>query len=238
MIFVLCLYHRKKIFIWLYSNRRTRALFDDDPVGKGLPYDVFISYVHQDAELVEGTIVPGLEKSSNLQYKCLVHVRDFVPGRNICEQIIDAVDNSRRTLICLSKDFVLSDWAKIEFEMAHARKRVVLVLVGGLPTKSEMGQLMHDYISTNTYLDATNDPWFWEKLRYALPHKGSRTARNTTFLGLSIRQRVMDFVNPSLTQAGVSQPTGTVIESPPDGTSHFESRGIELNELQSRGTET
>jgi len=205
VVFTLCLYHREKIFIWLYSNPQTRALFLDDPVGKDLPNDVFVSYAHQDAEFVEQTIVPGLEESSNIRYKCLVHVRDFVPGKNISEQIMEAVDMSRKTLVCLSKNFVSSEWANLEFEMAHSRKRVVLVfLPGPMPTKSEMSQLMHEYISANTYLDAANDPWFWEKLRYALPHKGRQQVIRANFLGMRTRWRVhpdqIELGNPSTTQ--------------------------------------
>ena len=138
-------------------------------------------------------------------------MRDFVPGRNISEQVVEAVDSSRKTMVCLSKHFLASDWSKLEFEAAHARKRVVLVLAPGtqLPTKVEMGTLMHEYISTNTYLDA-NDPWFWEKLRYTLPHKGRRATR-ATFLGMRTRRRVyseqMNLVNPSISQVGTSPAT-------------------------------
>ena len=46
-VFTLCLYHRDKIFILMYSNPRFRGFFSEDPEGRGLPYDVFISYAHQ-----------------------------------------------------------------------------------------------------------------------------------------------------------------------------------------------
>ena len=158
--------------------------------------------------------MPGLEESSNIKYRCLVHVRDFVPGRNISEQVVEAVDTSRKTLVCLSKHFVSSDWAKLEFETAHSRKRVILVLAPNteLPTKSEMGQLMYDYVSSNTYLEA-NDPWFWEKLRYALPHRGEHNSSllKSRFLGMRTRRRIhseqMNLVNPSMTQVGTSPVT-------------------------------
>ena len=47
VIITVCLYHREKIFIWLYSNPRMRKFFLEDPATEGLPYDVFVSYVHQ-----------------------------------------------------------------------------------------------------------------------------------------------------------------------------------------------
>ena len=149
-------------------------------------------------------MVPGLEESPNIKYKCIVHVRDFVPGRKISEQVVEAVDNSRKTLVCLSENLLASEWAQLEFEAAHSRKRVVLVLVPGtqVPTKTKMGTLMQEYISANTYLDA-NDRWFWEKLRYALPHKGRKSTK-TTFLGMRTRRTdnsyEMSLANPSISQ--------------------------------------
>ena len=35
-----------------------------------------------------------------------------------------------------------------------------------------MPEGLQKYIQTNTYL-SWDDPWFWKKLRYALPHKGA-----------------------------------------------------------------
>ena len=44
---------------------------------------------------------------------------------------------------------------------------------GDLPDLGEMDDNMGEYLKMTTYLDS-EDPWFWEKLRYALPHRGRR----------------------------------------------------------------
>jgi hypothetical protein len=75
----------------------------------------------------------GLEESNDIRYKCLVHVRDFVPGRPIYEQILEAVESSSRTVIVLSKNYVTSNWAMQEFNTAHAKKKVILVVYGEIP---------------------------------------------------------------------------------------------------------
>ena len=43
---------------------------------------------------------------------------------------------------------------------------------GELPPTETMEEDLKKYLSMNTYLDS-EDPWFWEKLRYALPHRES-----------------------------------------------------------------
>lgn len=57
------------------------------------------------------------------------------------------------------------------FDIAHSRSRVIVVVKGDLPSREDMPTDLHDYIKTNTYL-TWDDPWFWQKLRYSLPHKG------------------------------------------------------------------
>ena len=78
-------------------------------------FDVFISYSNDDKDFVENVLVPKLEDQSKLiNYKCLLPVRDFVPGIGIMDQIADAVESSSCTMVILSKHFVNSQWARHE----------------------------------------------------------------------------------------------------------------------------
>ena len=172
---------------------------------------MFVSYAHQDEQYVEEVLVPGLEETKELKYKCFVHVRDFVPGRAISEQIVEAVDNSKRTLICLSKHFLASDWAKQEFEVAHRKNRVVIILVGELPSRNEMSEDIWNYIHNNTYL-ASDDKWFWEKLQYALPHGVDRSNGGTHFSLATVSDR-LKFTKSSMARLEVNDINGIDLAS-------------------------
>jgi hypothetical protein len=59
-----------------------------------------------------------------------------------------------------------------------------VVIKGELPTKEEMGDGLYEYIKANTYL-SWDDPWFWKKLRYALPHKSAQSRFLEHLFGLN-----------------------------------------------------
>ena len=61
-------------------------------------------------------MVPKLENDPHhdLKFNCLLHVREFVPGRSIMDQISEAVDISACTMIVLSSNFLESQWARHE----------------------------------------------------------------------------------------------------------------------------
>ena len=80
----------------------------------------------------------------------------------------EAFFSANMKFLCNKTFFYLS-----RFEMAHERSKVIVVLKGELPPKEKMPETLQKYIQTNTYL-SWKDPWFWKKLRYALPHKGVR----------------------------------------------------------------
>merc|ERR1719510_1364780 len=106
----------------------------------------------------------------------------------IPDQIVESVESSRRTVIVLSENYVKSVWTKMEFNVAHTQalndsiQRLIVIKHGDLPDLGDMDDNMGEYLKMTTYLDS-EDPWFWEKLRYALPHRGwrrqQRKRRNT-----------------------------------------------------------
>lgn len=57
-----------------------------------------------------------------------------------------------------------------------------MVVKGDIPSSELMPEALNEYIRCNTYL-SWDDPWFWEKLRYALPHKGARARCCLAFFG-------------------------------------------------------
>ena len=102
----------------------------------------------------------------------------FSSGLTIVENIIRAVDKSSRTVIILSKNYIKSEYCEAEFDAAHIKKRLIVVVYGELPPKSELPAVVGDYIRTNTYL-SHDDDWFWEKLRYRLWRLATASHNNT-----------------------------------------------------------
>ncbi|CAB3244721.1 unnamed protein product [Arctia plantaginis] len=135
-------------------------------------YDVFISFAHEDLALVQDILLPKLEKEFG-QNVC-VHYRDWVVGELIPTQINASVENSRKTIIVLSKNFLESMWANLEFLTAHNltrqenSSRIILILLDEeLSRHSKLSAELKAYIKTNTYL-LWGDPNFWKKLDRAL----------------------------------------------------------------------
>ena len=64
--------------------------------------------------------------------------------------------------------------------------RLIIIVKGELPPKDKMDQELQTYLSLNTYLKY-DDPFFMERLRYALPHK-----KNVVVPGSRISQAIID----------------------------------------------
>ena len=61
--------YREAILIRLYSNECTRFLFSDEIIDSDKPYDVFISYAHQDADYVHEESNTTVNYSSVFTYR-------------------------------------------------------------------------------------------------------------------------------------------------------------------------
>lgn len=177
---LLALYFRYQMLIkvFLYAHGWDLGWFDEDDFDTGKIHDAFISYSHRDAAYVEQELVPALENGP-VAFRLCLHYRDWLCGAVIQEQIFTSVEQSRRTIIVLSKHFAKSLWGMTEFRAAHhqamqeGRSRVIIIIHGDIGDIEDLDTELKAYLKTNTYL-RSDDSMFLQKLRYSLPHQRRR----------------------------------------------------------------
>ena len=137
-------------------------------------YDVFVSYDSEDEPWVREHLMVELE--DRLGLRLCVHERDFIPGKNIVDNIADCVQSSKKILMVFSRDFVRSQWCQFEltFCLRHAMDHddaLIIVCVDDV-TSRDMTTAMMAVMKTTTYIqwaelrDAVDS--FWARLRLAL----------------------------------------------------------------------
>lgn len=167
--------YKLQIKIWLYAHHIFQCCITVESLDSDKMFDAFISYSHQQQHYVNHILLPELEQGDP-PFRICTHERNWLAGAYIPEQIIESVEQSRRTIIVLSDDFIASDWARMEFRMAHQsalterRARIIIIKYGELTNVTHLDKELQAYLKMNTYLDF-NDTRFWQKLRYALPHR-------------------------------------------------------------------
>ncbi|XP_036591584.1 uncharacterized protein LOC118828821 [Trichosurus vulpecula] len=125
-------------------------------------FHFFVSYSSLDSSWAHKFIRKLETDYSDL--RICYHERDFLPGKNIIENMVDCIQKSQKMLLILSQDFVQSRWCLLEanlsvFRYCIERKPVIPIMLKPCQVPLHLNHL--------TYLDA-NDISFYEKVIKAI----------------------------------------------------------------------
>ncbi|XP_070562580.1 interleukin-18 receptor accessory protein-like isoform X2 [Ptychodera flava] len=182
---VLTYRHRYRI------QRRLLWHFGGYEENDGKTFDAFVSYCgsldgeSEDEKFVRRVLIPELERDG--KYILCEHHRNFVPGIDIYENIVQAINSSRRTILILSPRFVESEWCRYEFlkaqeEMLKKKTRIIPIMFEDISPVEDMDANLKSLLREISYI-----PWsreggitekFWNNLKYAMPRKRPNRNRN------------------------------------------------------------
>ncbi|XP_072484560.1 uncharacterized protein [Notamacropus eugenii] len=125
-------------------------------------FHFFVSYSSLDSSWAHKFIRKLETDYSDL--RICYHERDFLPGKNIIENMVDCIQQSQKMLLILSQDFVQSRWCLLEanlsvFRYCMERKPVIPIMLKPCQVPLHLNHL--------TYLDV-NDVSFYEKVIKAI----------------------------------------------------------------------
>ena len=131
-------------------------------------YDAFVSYHNNDVDWVRDELYKNLDEEGGEQnlvdnlarFKLCIHARDFTPGIPIEDNIVRAIETSRKTILVLSKHYLTSGWCEFELQMAlmesfdKGRNLIIVVMLEPLNIE-QMSKSVKLLIRRNTYIE-----WF------------------------------------------------------------------------------
>ncbi|XP_059177501.1 toll-like receptor 3 [Physella acuta] len=172
VVFAIFYRYRWTIRLMMYERKVARGGIRHEEEDGCYEYDIFIVYCNDDCDWVENVLLPVVEKKWKL--KACIHQRDFKAGYFIIDNIIEAMNNSRRILVVLSSGFSHSSWCKSELMLCQSHiithnlpslKVIQLEPIDMLALYKTVCYLEWPVIHGNDQEEITK---FWSRLHYLL----------------------------------------------------------------------
>ncbi|KAK3090885.1 hypothetical protein FSP39_015467 [Pinctada imbricata] len=199
--FIMCiigLIYRSYVQVYVYSKCGVRLKCNSHESEK--LYDAFVSYSHKDSDFVEREIISRLEGGEN-EYNLCAHQRDNSPYNT--SEVVDAIENSRRTIMVLSNNFIDHEWSQYDFQTSHhnalvnRQSSLIIVILHDINQK-RLNKVLRLFLRISNKL-RYDDPWFWDKLIYVMPENPVRkTPRDVVNLNETVIEKPPDVVPTSV----------------------------------------
>ncbi|KAM9308467.1 uncharacterized protein PAF06_012675 [Gastrophryne carolinensis] len=148
-------------------------------------YDVFVSYNSQDEPWVLQELFPNLEQNGPPYFKVCIHNRDFEIGRDIVDNIMDSIYNSRWTVCIITRNYLQSSWCSLEMRVASYRllsesKDSLIVIFLEKISREELQHYhrLTKLMDKKTYVDwpenENGQQLFWARLRNVIANSGRK----------------------------------------------------------------
>ena len=144
--------------VWLLNKKRANW-----PKRRNKTYDALVccSVDGQEA-FVANTILPEFEDNQNPPFRLCYHDRDFRLGKNILENIQNAIENSNSAIFLICQRFIDSRWCMQELRRCYEESkkdpdfRLFLIMMEPFNTFENVPKLLKTCIQEKTYGDVKN----------------------------------------------------------------------------------
>ncbi|XP_041349887.1 toll-like receptor 13 [Gigantopelta aegis] len=138
-----CMYSRRRCQYQKLPGRDTE-----------LKFDAFVSFDSHDIDWMMTEVCSFLE--NDLGLKLCIHRRDFEGAKMIIDNIMDCMEQSKKTILVVSNDFARSHWCRCEVQLAlydHFKNGKDVVIVIREPvTKKLMFKSLKALFASTTYI--------------------------------------------------------------------------------------
>ncbi|XP_064598746.1 toll-like receptor 6 [Liolophura sinensis] len=163
--------YRWNIKYWMRTKCRRGPVYDELAM-EHYQFDAFVAYNSRNYQWACRDLRNVLETQNN--YTLCLHDRDFPVGVSIQQNIVDAVNNSRKVILVITRAFLRSDWCEFEIQMTGMRMvrdgredAIIVIMMEEIPVP-EMPRSLLNLWKHITFLmwenEQTDEEIFWDRL--------------------------------------------------------------------------